>query len=163
MDPLDSIARGGEAAWQQTFTHPKHGEITFVVPQTLRNRDWLRQANALDRIVRELGGDPNDASARTTLFANACAGISELMECPVIDERRSEQDDGSERVEAIRYDPLEDEDMGFPMEVWGSFFAWRTELLGRVAELGKDSGETRSSVSGEQLLAVTGSPSTIPV
>lgn len=165
MDPIDAIANGGEPAWSETFTHPKHGEIAFSVTKTPCNKDWIRQANTLDRIVREYGGDPNDASARTTLFANACAGILTLMDRPVIAERRivDPENEDHQQIETVRYDPLEDEDMGFPMQVWTSYFSWRNDLLDSLPELGKDSGETSGSASDAQSPAVTVSPSTTHV
>lgn len=163
MDAIEQIAHGGDASWEGTFSHPEHGELTFRVPRTLTNSDWIRHTNAIDRIVRSHGGDPNDASARTTLFASACAGILELMERPVILEREIEDPENQDhvKIERVRYDPLLDENMNFPVQVWDAYFTWRNRLHERIGELGKDSGETHGSGSGEPSPAATGSPSMI--
>lgn len=164
-DPIAQIAEGREPLWEQTFEHPEHGPLIFRVTKTPTNADWLRHAAAKDQMIRAQGGHPDDMGSQTQLFAAACAGIRELMECPLIAEKRVQDPEveGHERIERIRYDPLEDTGMGFPIEVWITFFTWRGKLLeDGVGELKNASGESGGSELGEPSPAATLSPSTTP-
>lgn len=163
MDSIRQIAAGDAVPWEQTFQHPKYGELTARISDMPKNKDWLRHANETDRLIREFGGDPDEVATSTQTFAAALAGFRIIFEPIVIAERRQETDEaGHERIEKDYYDPLEDEDPGSAMGVWVEFWAWRRNLLERVDDLGKSSGETTGSESDGSSPAGTVSPSMIP-
>lgn len=124
MDTAETIGRGGEPAWQHTFPHPKHGDLTFTVARTPVVQDWLDHAVVQETIAPGLTGFNGVLSA-------AVAGMRTFVKCPVVDrvETEDENTPGHVIVELIRYDPLQDEDLGFPMLVWGTFMKWRADAL----------------------------------
>lgn len=163
MDDLQRIASGDAVPWQETLTHPVHGEMVARISDMPKNSDWLRHANRQDQLIREFGGDPDAISNRTATLAAAIAGFQVLFDPIVIDERTVEdRESGHERTERVFYDPLKDEEMTIAMTPWIMFMAWRNQLLERTSELGKSSGETAGSESDGSSLAGTDSPSMIP-
>lgn len=161
MDPIAQIAEGREPTWTETFTHPTYGELTFSVSRKLTNADWLRHSGTRDLILQEQGFGPDQVGSQTGYLAAACAGIGVLMDRVKIGERRVTDDvPGHEKIEIDYYDPLDDDDLQFPIQVWDSFFAWRMELLGSVDELKKDSATTGGVEPGGPSHDPTGSPQT---
>jgi hypothetical protein len=163
MDALQQIAAGDAVTWQETFRHPVHGDLTARITNMPTNREWLRHANRQDHLIREFGGDPNEIGGSTATLAAALAGFSTIFEPIVVGEEREEDpESGHERIVKTFYDPLDDEDMSIALGVWLSFWGWRQELLMRVDDLGKSSGETTGSESDASSPAGTASPSMIP-
>lgn len=163
MDDLQRIAGGDAVPWEETFTHPEHGEMLARISDMPKNSDWLRHANRQDQLIRRFGGDPNETGSGTATFAAALAGFQVIFDPIVLSETsRQDPESGREQIERVFYDPLEDEDMTVALGPWLHFMAWRNELLGKAADLGKSSGETDGSESGGSSLAATGSPSMTP-
>jgi hypothetical protein len=162
---IEQVASGEPVTWEHTFEHPKHGKLTARLPDMPTYGDWLRHSNTTDALIREFGGNPNAAGGGTHMMAAAIAGFRVLFAPITIAERRVEVDGDAahERIEKDFYDPLQDENESVAMEVWLLFWAWREELLKRVDDVGKSSGETTGSGSDGSSPAGTVSPSTTPV
>lgn len=174
---LEAIARGEPASWEGTFKHPRYGDLTCRVPELPKNKDWLRHATLQDELIIELGaktvvgedgerrtvlGNPNNVGSGTAQLASAIAALKTIIQVPVIEERRIEDPENAahERIEKVYYDPLEDDDMSFALQVWTEFWVFRLALLNKVGDLGKSSGETPGSASDASSPAATVSPST---
>jgi hypothetical protein len=163
MDPIAEIAQGRNPTWEATFKHPAHGDLLFRVPGTLTNREWMAHAVRTDEIIIEAGGNPDQASNSTKTFAASLAGIQVVFAPIVIDEDRVEDpESGHEQIVKKFYDPQADDSMDIAIEAWLTFMSWRSGLLDRGAELGKDSGETSGKGSDESSPVATASPSMIP-
>jgi hypothetical protein len=158
---IEQVASGEPVTWQHTFTHPKHGELVARIADMPTYGDWLRHSNMTDTLIREFGGNPNAAGGGTHMMAAAVAGFRVLFEPITIDEQRVEVDGeaGHERIEKTFYDPLNDKNESVALEVWLRFWAWREELLKRIPDVEKGSGETTGSESGGSSLAGMVSPS----
>lgn len=154
MDPVREIAAGGEPAWRQTFTHPEHGELEFVVREMPKTRDWLAHAVAQEALGPGLGGSVNAA------LAAAVAGMQTFVEVPVLSEEREEDPDNPDhiRIRQVRYDPLDDENFDFPILVWATFMNWRGDLFSRREDLKNSSGVTSTASADDSSPASTESP-----
>lgn len=164
-----TIARGGNVPWEQTFPHPQHGELTFraTLPKT---RQTLRHQLALDEQIAELG-DPATAGRMSMILAAALAGMqlvdaltgeAILITLPKIAEKREPNDAGGEKVTPIFYDAGEDLDANFPIDVWLAYSAWRKSVLEEVDAVKGFSGETSGGASDTPSIAPMVSPSTTP-
>lgn len=158
MDEVKTIALGGEPRWEQEFPHPTHGELTFVVERTPRVKDWLAHAAMQEKIAPGLEG------AMAGELAAAVAAMYTFMQRPVIAEKRIEDPDtpGHERIEKTLYDPLEDEQMEFPVRVWRAWFEWRIGLLQQREALKNSSGVTSGANDADSSPATTTSHPTTP-
>lgn len=147
-----AIAAGNEPYWEGTFEHPDHGELTFRVKRKPQVMDWLAHTNA----QYALTGDA------PSVLSGAVAGLQTFVECPVI--REEPEDDNPDgdyvRVKQVRYDPLTDEHMEFPVQVFGAFFKWRAETLSDDTreQVKNSSGATSGPSDGEPLPEPTASP-----
>ncbi len=161
-ESIEQVASGEPVTWQHTFKHPKHGDLTARISDMPTYGDWLRHSNMTDALIREFGGNPNETGGGTHMMAAAVAGFRVLFEPIVVGEKREtvDGDAAHERIEKTFYDPLGDQNESIALEVWILFWAWRENLLKRVDDVGKGSGETTGSESGGSSLAGTVSPST---
>jgi hypothetical protein len=161
-DPVKVIARGGQPSWEETYEHPEHGEMTFKgkLPTA---RQLMEQSIAMDNLLAELSGD-NQARSGTVMLASSITGMLHVLELPVVREERvvEDPDSGHEVIHQIRYDPMEEPDTEFLVNVWADFWLWRQNQLERIGELKNSSGETSGNGSSEPSNATTDSPSTIP-
>lgn len=158
---VKKIARGGNPEWVQDFEHPLHGTLTFraKMPKAL---DLMQHSVEMDNLLDDLRGEPR---AATMLLVSALAGMTDslLMEMPVIDEQRVEDADrGSVKIERVFYDPQEERDPGFLVEVWTAYSMWRAQKLEVVDDLKARSAPTGGSGSSESSSEPTGFPSTTP-
>jgi hypothetical protein len=154
------VADGGNDEFDQTFSHPVHGELTFKakLPTSVQ---LLAHRVAMDNYLAGLVGEPSRA---TFMLAASIAGLQTIMELPVVKEGREvlDEESGHEQVTKIRYDPAAEVDDNFPVMVWGAFSEWRVGFLDQLGDLKNSSGETRGLDSSESSTAPTGSPSTTP-
>lgn len=143
MEAAETAARGGQPAWKHEFEHPELGKLTFSVAKAPRVRDWLQHAVVQEDVAPGLGG-------YSGMLAAAVAGMRTFVQTPVLHEERQVDEDNPDHVKIIqhRYDPLEDEHMDFPVEVWVTFMAWRSDLLGAngVEQAKNSSGATKESL-----------------
>jgi hypothetical protein len=168
----ERIARGGQPApWEQTFTHPRLGELTFraEMPTVLQSAAHNVE---MDNLLAKLTGD---ARAGTMLLVAAIAGLKQdpdrgpgksiMVGLPVVDEDRVE-DEGSGQVTVTRlfFDAEAEQDSAFLIEVWTAFSMWRFGVLQEADAVKGSSGEpiTSSSDSGTPSGAPIASPSTTP-
>jgi len=144
MDAVQITARGGEPAWSGTFDHPEYGKLTFTVKRTPRNKDWLNHAVTQEQIAPGLTNGGGSG-----VLAAAIAGMMTFIDRPVISEDRVEDPDNPDHVTVtqVRYDPLEDESIDYPVQVWLDFMTWRAELLNKVDEVKNSSGVTSGPTS----------------
>ena len=159
MDAVKEIAAGGQPSWEKTYKHPQFGELTFKVLKLPTAQQWLDQSKAQDNLNSGLISLP---SGGTSLLSASLAALQTIIECPIIGEERYEDPDneGHVLIRTTRYNPLAEPDIGFIVGVYSDFWAWRQDLLNRVEEVGKSSGETSGDVSDEQSPSATDSPST---
>lgn len=153
------IARGGNPDWEETFSHPRHGELTFraKLPQALA---LAQHSVVMDNLLADLEGEPR---AATMILVSALAGMTDglLMTLPVVDERRVEDEErGSVKIERVFYDPQAEPDVGFLVDVWTAYSAWRRAKLGEVDAVKGSFGETGGSASSALSNEPTVSPST---
>lgn len=163
-DPLRTVAHGGQPEWEGTYEHLEHGELTFKakLPKT---KALTAHSIAMDNELAELTA-PEGPRPGTMILVAALAGMKTLVELPVIDRREETDEDapGRTKIVTVYYDPDEEVDTGFLVQVWTDFSVWRQTFLTRVGELGNSSGETSSpgNDSSESSSDTTGSPSTTP-
>lgn len=142
------IKDGAVQPWEETFTHPVHGDLTFKgpLPDTAA---MTRQAMARDELMADmdLGATPR---GYTLLLVNAQAGILTLLDRPEVDRKQIEEDDMT-RVETVLYDPRADVIETFPVLVWETFSNWRAAFLtpDTVGAVKNSSGGTTSDGSSE--------------
>lgn len=122
------LARGGNPVWQRTYTHPKHGELTFKgdLPSA---REITLHSVRMDNLLAELGGP---GRGQTMVMAAALAGMTDglLLDMPEVDRTEVPDDErGSVRVEIVRYDPEAELNVNWLMDVWLEFSEWRGQLL----------------------------------
>jgi hypothetical protein len=165
-----TIAAGGNPPFEQTFTHPVHGELTFRAA-TPTNRQVLAHRVALDTQLIEL---PDAASARvpTLLLAaglaamemiDAATGEARMMMLPeLVAQRTEEPTEHGTMVRKHFYDAAEDTEPDFVIEVWTAYSAWRLGILQEVDGVKGPSGETIGSDSSTESTSPTVSPSTTP-
>lgn len=167
----EKVAQGRPDIWEETFTHPRHGELTFRAPSP-KAADQLRHSVEMDNYLADLGPTAEPRGS-TMLLAAAIAGLKQrdegppgqgvLVQLPVIGENRSEeQGSGKVTVERVYYDAEAEQDVSFLAMVWGGFSLWRQELLMEVDAVKGPSGETSGDDSNESSSGPTVSPSTIP-
>ena len=150
-----AIAHGQPVIWERTFPHPEHGDLKFRVPRPPRVRDWLEHAQRQEQIASGVTG-------ANAVLAAACAGMYTFMDVPVIREDRKEDPDNPDHVTVTKvyYDPLDDENVDFPVEVWIDWVNWRLALASKdTKEQVKNSSEaTDGGPDSGPSLATTASP-----
>ena len=165
------VAQGRPDVWEETFTHPKYGELTFRAPSP-KAADQLRHSVEIDNYLADLGPTAEPRGA-TMVLAAAIAGLKQrdegmpgqgvLVQLPVIDENRTEDPEtGKVTVERIYYDAEDESDVSFLTNVWVAFSLWRQQLLEEVDAVKGRSGETSGDDSNGSSSVPTVSPSTTP-
>lgn len=163
-----TIARGGNPPWEQTFEHPRHGPLTFR-GQLPTNGQTLAHRVALDARLAEL---PDVATARnpTLILAaglaamelvDGASGAARLLMLPEISRTEEETERGT-IVRKVFYNADEDTDADFVVDVWMAYSAWRASLLEELDAVKGPSGEITGSGSSTSSTAPTVSPSTTP-
>lgn len=161
MDDIKTIAHGEQPRWEKTYKHPIHGELTFQAKLPTA-RQLTRQSVTMDNLVADLGAGV-EARTGTLVLASALAGLTTIVDLPVVDEKRTHDPElDRETVTKVFYDPMEETDTGFVVEVWSDFWAWRQQFIDQVDRLKDFSEGTRGNASSESSTGTTGSPSTIP-
>lgn len=153
------VARGETPVWEGTFKHALHGELRFSAPLP-KAVALAEQTIETDNLLANLDGPPREA---TMILVAAMAGFKTLLDLPVIEERREEDEEtGKVTVERVYYDVDDELDVAFPVTVWRDFSEWRQGFIDGLDDLKKGLGETRGSGSSEPSSDRSGSPSTTP-
>lgn len=174
VDPLKTIAAGGNPVWEQTYKHPVHGDLTFrgalptadkLTEQSIM-ADYLAD-QAAERLSAATGTSISveNLSGDSALLVAAIAGVATLLELPVLREDRIEDPDRPEhvRIDRVRYNPREEQFEAFLVRVWVDYATWRVGMIERVDELGKSSGVTTGQDSNGESSEPTESPITTSV
>lgn len=163
-EDLRAVASGREPRpWRQVFNHPIHGDLEFEM-RLPRARDLAQLQIEMDNQLGNLNAEPRGA---TMLLVAAIAGMKTLITLPVIHEEREESedpDDPREKVTKVYYDPENELNEAWLVDVWTHASTWRQAFImpGALTRLGKSSGRTRGSDSSTRSAAPTASPSTTP-
>lgn len=168
---IQRVAHGANDVFEQSFTHPQHGELVFrcELPRAVQ---LLDHQIAMDNLLDELSGSPR---VGTQILAAALAGLRPDpddpsrsvfgVRLPVVREERSEESE-SGKVTVVRhfYDADTEPDTGWLVDVWTAISLWRNAWLtpAAVDALGEDSGETSGPASSGASDESSASPSTTP-
>lgn len=142
----ERVAAGLPVTFDMTFPHRAHGRLQFTGELPLAD-SMMRHRVAMDNRLDGLAAEP---SMPTLILAAALAGFDcGLLKLPVIREDRTEVDDperGSMKVELVQvsYDPGQETDIPFLVDVWQAFSTWRASLAAEdtVRAVGNASGVT---------------------
>lgn len=163
------IAQGGNPPWEQTFPHPRHGELTFR-SQLPRAAAILRHQVAIDARLEAIG-DLANARNSTIMLAGALAGLelidsltgeATMMVLPEVSRKETPGENGGITVERTFYDAAEEPNPQFVIDVWMAYSAWRASILEELDAVKGPSGETDGSASSTPSTAPSVSPSTTP-